>query len=93
MFAIPGSHRQGPLPHAKSDRFERDMRTLGADLSAAVPLPMKAGEILVIDRFLVHGSPENKSRSDRVALMSLYQKPKAVYTEAEARVILEVLRS
>ena len=54
---------------------------------------MKAGEILVIDRFLVHGSPENKSRSDRVALMSLYQKPKAVYTEAEARVILEVLRS
>ncbi|MDB5047199.1 MAG: Phytanoyl-CoA dioxygenase [Fibrobacteres bacterium] len=92
IFAVPGSHLKGLLPHEKSALYERDLRTLGVDEAAAAPLILRAGEILIFDRHLVHGSPENKTPFDRVALISAYQKPKANYTEQELRIRMELLR-
>jgi ectoine hydroxylase-related dioxygenase (phytanoyl-CoA dioxygenase family) len=53
---------------------------------------MDKGQILVIHPLLVHGSSENKTGADRIALMGLYRKPSENPTEAEAKTQIGILR-
>ncbi|MEO6094650.1 MAG: phytanoyl-CoA dioxygenase family protein [Fibrobacteria bacterium] len=92
LFVYPGSHMLGLMPHEKSDHYERDLKTIGVDSEQAVPLSMEKGQILVIHPLLVHGSSENKSAEDRIALMSLYRKPIENPTEVEAKRQIGILR-
>jgi phytanoyl-CoA hydroxylase len=85
LSLVPGSHRQGLLPHVPSLINEFNQVAVGTDAASALPLSLRAGDILVIHPHLVHGSPENKTATDRVALMSGYQKPKPEYTEGELK--------
>lgn len=70
---LPGSHRQGQLPHA--DRPDsRIMLSRGQtvrvapDTSAAVPVPLQPGEFSLHDTMVLHGSSPNRSAWDRIGL-------------------------
>lgn len=82
LFVLPGSHRAGLLPHEKSLWYERDFQTIGIEAKEAVPLTLKEGQLIVLHPLVVHGSTENKTPGDRIALASMYQKPRA-YSEKE----------
>jgi len=92
LYLIPGSHLTGILTHRPSDLYELDMQAVGALTNKAVPILMEAGDMLVIHPMLVHGSPENKSGFERVALMVGLQRPKA-YSDSETKIKVEVLKN
>lgn len=92
LSVIPGSHRNGILPHEPSHSYENDLMVSGAGTEAAVPMRLAAGDILVLHPLLVHGSPENASGGDRMALMAGFQKP-CPYTEAELKIRIEILKN
>jgi phytanoyl-CoA hydroxylase len=93
LFVYPGSHAMGLVPHEKSEHYQRDLKTIGMDSEKAVPMPMNRGQILVIHPLLVHGSSENKTAEDRIALMSFYRKPIENPTEAEVKTQIGILRA
>jgi len=89
LFVVPGSHRHGPIPPAQSPRNEFN-KIAETDTASAVPVILRAGDVLIIHPLLVHGSPENKTDADRIALMSGYQRPKPEYTESELKLRLKI---
>ncbi len=91
LFIFPGSHKLGLQPHEKSELYERDVQTIGVDEKKALPLHLEKGQIIVLHPLVIHGSSENRTNSDRVALMSMYQKPK-FYSEQEMKIKMEILR-
>ena len=80
---IPGSHREPLREHAVSETRPPDRGIRGgldaADLHRAVPVEMKAGQLMVIHPQVIHGSGRNHSGRDRVALLFGYQVPKPSY--------------
>lgn len=74
LSILPGSHRFGLVPHIPSPRNQYNLVAV-MDVSDAVPIVLAAGDMLVIHPHLVHGSPENKTGGDRVALMAGYHLP------------------
>ena len=92
LYVVPKSHMNGILPHEPSNDFELDMQALGFTYKDAHPMVMRAGDILVIHPLLVHGSPENKTEKDRIALIVGLQVPKA-YNETEAKIRVEILKN
>jgi hypothetical protein len=80
------------LPHAKSELYPRDLRTIGMDPAKAKPLVLRKGEVVVLHPLVVHGSYDNDTDSDRVALMSLYRRPRTDMTGQEHLVGMEILR-
>lgn len=84
LSVLPGSHRHGLVPHFPSPRNQFNLVAL-MDVSDAMPIFLAAGDMLIIHPHLVHGSPENRTAADRVALMAGYQAPKTTYGENEAR--------
>lgn len=91
LFVIPGSHRRGILPHHPSPSFENDLAATGIDDAEAVAMHLDAGDILVMAPYLVHGSPENPSSGDRMALMAGFQQP-CPYSEVEMKIRVEILK-
>jgi ectoine hydroxylase-related dioxygenase (phytanoyl-CoA dioxygenase family) len=74
LSVLPGSHRNGLLPHIPSPRNEFNQVAV-MDVSDALPIVLAAGDMLVIHPHLVHGSPENRTNVERVALMAGYHSP------------------
>ena len=74
MMVVPGSHRGPVLDHHQDGFFigaispERD----GLDLSTAVPLNMKAGDISIHHAGTLHGSALNTSGKSRKLLLYQY---------------------
>ena len=85
ISVLPGSHRRGILPHAKSLINEFNQVAEGVETASALPLILGAGDLVVFHPHLVHGSPENKTATDRVALMSGYQNPKSEYSARDLK--------
>ena len=71
LSVLPGSHRKGLVPHHPSPRNEYN-RIAVADVSDSLPIALAAGDMLVIHPHLIHGSPENRTSGERVALMAGY---------------------
>lgn len=92
LSVFPGSHRNGLLPHAKSELYPRDLRTLGVDPKDATPLRLRKGEVVVLHPLVVHGSSDNGTDGDRVALMSIYREPRNDMTEGERLAGMDILR-
>jgi ectoine hydroxylase-related dioxygenase (phytanoyl-CoA dioxygenase family) len=71
LWVIPGSHIGKPMcPFKPGSRFEIDPAYV--DQSKAVPVPLKAGEMIFFDPYLLHYSDLNRSSSPRRAIIYTY---------------------
>jgi ectoine hydroxylase-related dioxygenase (phytanoyl-CoA dioxygenase family) len=71
LQVIPGSHLGKPiLPFKPGGRFEIDPAYV--DTAKAVPAPLKAGEMIFFDSYLLHYSDLNRSRLPRRAIIYTY---------------------
>ena len=66
MYALRGAHRDGPRAHFKL----RDWQLCDAHVEGdnRVVLPMQAGQVMIFDGKLPHGTPVNKTQDFRWAL-------------------------
>lgn len=69
MWVLPGAHRVGPLVHEKS---ELGNLVFDADPSGMVPLPVRAGSIVVFAGLLPHMTGGNSQNWTRKALVVEY---------------------
>jgi len=67
LRVIPGSHKQGPLPHV--GRHYLDAKQY--PIAEGTPCPAEAGDVLFFNYLTIHGSDGN--RSDRTRRNVLYQ--------------------
>lgn len=71
LWVIPRSHIGKPmLPFKPGSRFEIDPAYV--DKSQAVPVPLKSGEMIFFDPYLLHFSDLNRSRVPRRAIIYTY---------------------
>jgi ectoine hydroxylase-related dioxygenase (phytanoyl-CoA dioxygenase family) len=71
LQVVPGSHQGKPiLPFRQGGRFEVD--SAHVDKSKIIPVPLKAGEMIFFDPYLLHYSDLNRSRSPRRAIIYTY---------------------
>jgi ectoine hydroxylase-related dioxygenase (phytanoyl-CoA dioxygenase family) len=71
LQVIPGSHIGKPLlPFKAGGRFEIDPAFV--DQSKAVPVPLRAGEMIFFDPYLLHYSDLNRSAVSRRAIIYTY---------------------
>ncbi len=72
VSVLPGSHRRGPLPHVdrfgESNILTRGQEVDGVELSQAVHLELRPGQMSLHDPWLIHGSQPNRSGRRRVGL-------------------------
>jgi phytanoyl-CoA hydroxylase len=65
LWVIPGSHKEGLLPHGRvKDVSEHEAwtdETEGADLSKQIPVVMKSGDIVFFHNLLIHSSKKNRT--------------------------------
>jgi hypothetical protein len=73
VMALPGSHRQGQLPHT-THRAAANLLSNGqqaqmdVDAARAVPLAMRAGECSLHHTHLLHSSAPNRGRDRRIGV-------------------------
>ncbi|MBS4222633.1 phytanoyl-CoA dioxygenase family protein [Lederbergia citrea] len=65
LWVIPGSHKDGLLPHGRvKDKSEHEAwtdETEGADLSKQIPVIMEKGDIVFFHNLLIHSSGKNRT--------------------------------
>lgn len=73
LFVVPGSHRQH-YSHYRGDDFAGETPAELADTFArdAVPIVGRAGDVCLIDTWMVHGSPANRGSEPRRMLICDY---------------------
>ncbi len=64
---VPGSHRQGPLPHEPEGSWHLPFAQY--PLESAEPCPAQAGDVLFFSYLTVHGSGINTSSEARTTLL------------------------
>jgi hypothetical protein len=76
MWIVPGSHRQGLQPYVKKDwgTCNLAINDQEVDLSRAIPLPVKAGSIVIFSALLWHHSKNNQTGQTRRAFIVSYQE-------------------
>jgi non-haem Fe2+, alpha-ketoglutarate-dependent halogenase len=77
LEVIPGSHREGTLPHGPSNdpanQLQHGQKILaGLDPSRAVPLLLPAGAMSLHHVRIAHGSPPNRSTERRIGFAIRY---------------------
>lgn len=71
LQVIPGSHIGKPiLPFRQGQKFEVD--TQFVDSSKIIPVPLKAGEMIFFDPYLLHYSDQNRGDTPRRAIIFTY---------------------
>jgi phytanoyl-CoA hydroxylase len=71
LQVIPGSHQGKPiLPFKPGSRFEVDPGSVPSE--KAIPVPLKAGEMIYFDPYLLHYSDLNRGRVPRRAIIYTY---------------------
>ncbi|MCM2997733.1 phytanoyl-CoA dioxygenase family protein [Paenibacillus cellulositrophicus] len=71
LCVVPGSHKQGPLPHV--GRYYLDHRDY--PVSMGTPCPASAGDVLFFNYLTIHGSDRNKSSRPRRNVLFQYRDP------------------
>lgn len=69
MYAIPGSHLFGPIEHIGTERHLENV-----NLTKSVVCPMKAGDILLMDKHTFHYTGHNDTDRPRRALLFRYMQ-------------------
>ena len=72
LRVYPGSHKQGPQPSYGSDHHVDPERF---PISGATPVPARAGDLLVFNYLLVHGSGINRSSEPRTTWLVQVRDP------------------
>lgn len=84
LRVIPGSHRDGLLPHHRDDsRLESELFPVWIDVldaAGAVDVRLRAGDVSAHHPLLVHGSGPNHSQRPRRALVIRYRAGHAKLT-------------
>lgn len=83
MHVIPGSHKEGPVPHFA----RRDFQICDRDVAVAkdVAVPLAPGGLLFFDGLIHHGTPANRTRTRRRALQFHYVDRRAITIPEEER--------
>jgi phytanoyl-CoA hydroxylase len=70
MFMLRGAHRDGPIVHFR----RRDWQICDSEIAGrtAVALPMQAGDLVIFDAKIPHGTPTNQTDQQRWALQYHY---------------------
>ena len=92
MYGVPGSHKLGFL---KSERVAGETHHTrlvldGVDLSAAIPLEMKSGDVLLFHQLLVHSSREIALVTNRRAYRVSYQSMDVSYTPRGTPIVISL---
>jgi phytanoyl-CoA hydroxylase len=76
LWVIPGSHRMGQLwptrDHGRPDEFDPSDEAFGFDDNGAIPVEVKAGDVVFFNGYLLHRSLKNRSTRTRRALVNHY---------------------
>jgi ectoine hydroxylase-related dioxygenase (phytanoyl-CoA dioxygenase family) len=80
---IPGSHAGGLVPHIPSRTLDFDKEIETVDENLSVDLEMEPGDMVVMDRHLMHASWPSATGTLRVGLIVGFQPPKREYLEFE----------
>jgi hypothetical protein len=84
IVVCPGSHREGLVPHVPdADHPWHDVVDLKTAGIVPVPVASEPGDVVVWDRFLVHGSDANRSERSRRAMVLVFV-PDSEQTRAQA---------
>ena len=70
---IPGSHKNGMLPHLQEGGWHLDPAEYPLD--SATPLPAKAGDAVFFSYLTIHGSGINESNEERTTLLVQMRDP------------------
>lgn len=74
MYLLPGVNNQGPIPHfIRRDWQICDDEILEVLGHRRISVPMEAGDVLLFDSKLPHGTPKNNSDCSRWALQLHYR--------------------
>lgn len=73
VCVVPGSHKQGPLPHNPEGGWYLPMDQYPLD--SAVPLPAEAGDVVLFNYLTIHGSGVNTSHEARTTLLIQMRDP------------------
>jgi ectoine hydroxylase-related dioxygenase (phytanoyl-CoA dioxygenase family) len=91
MQVVPGSHRQGPVPHVQgATGWCLDAEASARAQAQAVAVPVGPGDALLFDANLLHFTDANRSRHRRRALQLHYS---SAATRASGSLRLESLDS
>lgn len=71
IHVIPGSHKQGPLPHV--GRYYLNHKEY--PIHKGVPCPAEAGDVLFFNYLTIHGSDVNRSERSRRNVLFQYRDP------------------
>lgn len=68
---VPGSHKQGLLPHEETSDPDNILTrgqhiTVPFDVSKAIHVPLRPGELIAMHHLLIHGSEQNHSNARRI---------------------------
>ncbi len=69
IWAVPGSHKLGHIPHVKAELQVEDSQI---DLEKAVPVPVPPGGMLIFHSLVLHKSDKNHSEKMRRAIICDY---------------------
>ncbi len=86
MFVLKGAHREGPVIHFR----RRDWQICDTDMFGKKPtaIPMKAGDLMIFDAKIPHGTPINRTRHHRWALQFHYAPRSAEKVAEEQRLAI-----
>lgn len=73
VCVVPGSHKQGPLPHNQEGGWHLPVDQYPLD--SAVPLPAEAGDVVLFNYLTIHGSGVNTSYEARTTLLIQMRDP------------------
>jgi ectoine hydroxylase-related dioxygenase (phytanoyl-CoA dioxygenase family) len=89
LWVLPGRHKEGLLPHIWSEEKREHQGQF--DTSWKIPVVMRAGQVLVFNKYLPHGSGANILDETRMAYQIGYSLPGL--RPASSPDILPVLRN
>ncbi|MFN3652136.1 MAG: phytanoyl-CoA dioxygenase family protein [Armatimonadota bacterium] len=81
---LPGSHRLGPLEHILGPETAPHLPTDRFRLEDAVPVPARAGDVVVFSLWTIHGSAVNHSGKWRRLVRMGYRHPENRQTAGQA---------
>ena len=73
LVVVPRMHRKGFLPHTQSLQTREWVAEL--DTTTAIPVELRAGQLLVFSALLPHSSGPNRTQETRIAYQFCYAQP------------------
>lgn len=73
VCVVPGSHKLGPLPHLSEGGLHLPVDQY--PLESAIPVPAKAGDVLLFNYLTIHGSGVNTSQEARTTILIQMRDP------------------